>query len=144
MFSQARRPAARLVKYAAAWRPASRACTCGAGRIAARPATALPAAAMVAAKPAAFQAVRHMGNSSGLGRNFGADSDNIHGSNAETLVNQQGVIEVEGAVAMCDGGGGSLGHPVEYIALDTRLNTVQVCKYCGLQFKMAEGFHAHH
>ena len=85
-----------------------------------------------------------MGNSAGLGVNFGADSENIHGSNAEKLVAQQAVIEVEGTVAMCDGGGGSLGHPVEYITLDTRLNEVQVCKYCGLQFKMKEGFHAHH
>jgi len=29
------------------------------------------------------------------------------------------VIEVEGMVAVCDGGGGALGHPKEYIELNT-------------------------
>lgn len=29
------------------------------------------------------------------------------------------MIEVEGMVAVCDGGGGALGHPKEYIELNT-------------------------
>ena len=53
-------------------------------------------------------------------------------------------IEVKGKTAVCDGGGGALGHPIEYIQLDTVRKTVAVCKYCGLRFRMAEGFHAHH
>ena len=140
------RPAARLLRRVA-WRPAtSAACrphSCVASVRAAQPTFAVAAAVQ---QPAfgLLGGVRRMGNSSGLGVNFNEDSNNIHGSNAETLVNQQPVIEVKGATAMCDGGGGSLGHPVEYIQLDTRLNTVQVCKYCGLQFKMAEGYHGHH
>ena len=54
------------------------------------------------------------------------------------------VIEVKGKTAVCDGGGGALGHPIEYIQLDTVRGTPGVCKYCGLRFKMAEGFHGHH
>lgn len=45
---------------------------------------------------------------------------NIHRSNAQELVSQVPVIEVEGHVAMCDGGGGATGHPIEYIQLDKR------------------------
>jgi uncharacterized Zn-finger protein len=41
------------------------------------------------------------------------------------------VIEVDGHVAICDGGGGALGHPVEYIQLDTISKEPAVCKYCG-------------
>lgn len=36
-----------------------------------------------------------------------------HRSNALDLVEKQPVIEVEGDMAVCDGGGGVLGHPLE-------------------------------
>ena len=67
------------------------------------------------------------------------------------------MIEVDGTVAMCDGGtydnlflqkrsrpahatkkktgGGATGHPVEYIQLNTTdRSKPQTCKYCGLRF----------
>lgn len=59
-----------------------------------------------------------------------------HRSNAEKLVNEIPVIEVDGYTAVCDGGGGALGHPIEYIQLDTISNEPAVCKYCGLRYKM--------
>jgi len=49
------------------------------------------------------------------------------------------VIEVEKDMAICDGGGGALGHPVEYISL-ARPGSVGVCKYCALRFQQK----AHH
>mmetsp|Transcript_90604 Transcript_90604/g.258843 ORF Transcript_90604/g.258843 Transcript_90604/m.258843 type:complete len:121 (+) Transcript_90604:118-480(+) len=59
-------------------------------------------------------------------------------SNAEELVDQVPVIEVEGMTAICNGGGGALGHPIEYIQLNTARNgktpMVEECKYCGLRF----------
>mmetsp|Transcript_25132 Transcript_25132/g.41869 ORF Transcript_25132/g.41869 Transcript_25132/m.41869 type:complete len:122 (+) Transcript_25132:88-453(+) len=64
-----------------------------------------------------------------------------HRSNAEELVNSVPVIEVAGHVAVCDGGSGALGHPIEYIQLDTVSSKPAVCKYCGLRYKMKEGSH---
>mmetsp|Transcript_18708 Transcript_18708/g.20339 ORF Transcript_18708/g.20339 Transcript_18708/m.20339 type:complete len:108 (+) Transcript_18708:70-393(+) len=58
----------------------------------------------------------------------------IHRSNAEELVNKVPVIEVEGYTAVCDGGSGALGHPLEYIQLHTVSDKPQVCKYCGLRY----------
>jgi NADH dehydrogenase (ubiquinone) Fe-S protein 6 len=58
-------------------------------------------------------------------------------------VNQVSVVEVKGHVAVCDGGGGALGHPVEYIQLDTVSKSPATCKYCGLRFQMAAGSHHH-
>lgn len=49
-----------------------------------------------------------------------------------------------GHVAVCDGGSGGLGHPAQYIQLDTVSNKPQICKYCGLRYKMKEGGHHHH
>lgn len=49
------------------------------------------------------------------------------------------MIEVEKDMAICDGGGGALGHPVEYISL-ARPGSVGVCKYCALRFQQK----AHH
>lgn len=46
------------------------------------------------------------------------------------------MIVVDAHVAICDGGSGALGHPIEYIQLDTVSNEPAVCKYCGLKFKM--------
>ena len=67
----------------------------------------------------------------------------LHRSNAEALINKVPVIEVSGHVAVCDGGGGALGHPVEYIQLDTVSQEPAICKYCGLRFKMKAGGHHH-
>jgi len=50
-------------------------------------------------------------------------------------------IAVDGDVAVCDGGGGALGHPVEYISLTFTQNNNEgrteldgLCKWCGLRF----------
>jgi uncharacterized Zn-finger protein len=48
-----------------------------------------------------------------------------------------------GTVAVCDGGSGALGHPLEYIQLNTVSQLPQVCKYCGLRFIMKKGHHHH-
>lgn len=64
----------------------------------------------------------------------------IFRSNAQKLVNEVPPIEVHGNLAVCDGGSGALGHPVEYIMLDKVSNKPAVCKYCGLRYVMA----AHH
>jgi len=56
-----------------------------------------------------------------------------HRSNALELIEQHPVIYVEGESAICDGGGGPLGHPLEYISLH-RPGVVERCKYCGLRF----------
>lgn len=59
------------------------------------------------------------------------------GSNAMDLITDTPVIEVDGVVAICDGGGGALGHPIEYIKLKVSDEEAgpQVCKYCGLRYK---------
>jgi NADH dehydrogenase (ubiquinone) Fe-S protein 6 len=60
-----------------------------------------------------------------------------HRSDAEQRIAKVPVIEVEGTTAVCDGGGGALGHPIEYIQLNTRKpDEPCVCKYCGLRFVM--------
>mmetsp|Transcript_53405 Transcript_53405/g.129948 ORF Transcript_53405/g.129948 Transcript_53405/m.129948 type:complete len:156 (+) Transcript_53405:2316-2783(+) len=56
-----------------------------------------------------------------------------HRSNALELIEQVPIIEVEKEMAICDGGGGALGHPLEYISLE-RPGVVERCKYCGLRF----------
>jgi len=56
-----------------------------------------------------------------------------HRSNALELIQQVPIIEVEGEMAICDGGGGPLGHPLEYISLQVP-GRVERCKYCGLRF----------
>jgi NADH dehydrogenase (ubiquinone) Fe-S protein 6 len=45
-------------------------------------------------------------------------------------------------LAVCEGGGGSLGHPIEYIQLDkvNNSNEPSTCLYCGLRYKSK----AHH
>merc|ERR1712159_822325 len=55
-------------------------------------------------------------------------------SDAEARIAMVPPIKVSGAVARCDGGGGPLGHPVEYIQLNTKRGEPQTCKYCGLRF----------
>lgn len=64
-----------------------------------------------------------------------------HRSNAEELIAKVPVVEVDTTVAVCDGGGGTLGHPLEYIQVNTAVpGQVQTCKYCGIRYKMK----AHH
>lgn len=67
-----------------------------------------------------------------------AYDEGIFRSNAQELVNKVPVIEVDGHLAVCDGGSGALGHPIEYIQLDTVSNKPAVCKYCGLRYKMKQ------
>lgn len=59
------------------------------------------------------------------------------GSDAMEKIQDVAAIEVDGNVAICNGGGGALGHPVEYIKLlvSDENTGPQVCKYCGLKFK---------
>ena len=56
-----------------------------------------------------------------------------HRSNAMELVHKVPIIEVDGEMAICDGGGGALGHPLEYISL-ARPGSVEYCKYCTLRY----------
>ena len=60
---------------------------------------------------------------------------NPHRSNAEELIDQVPVIKVKGNLATCNGGGGALGHPIEYITLN-KIDPSQPteCKYCGLRY----------
>ena len=62
-----------------------------------------------------------------------------HRSNALELVDKQPIIEVDGELAICDGGAGSLGHPLEYLAL--KPGVVKRCIYCALQYKMKDDDH---
>ncbi|CAM9426602.1 unnamed protein product, partial [Ectocarpus fasciculatus] len=54
---------------------------------------------------------------------------------AEQRIAEVPPIEVEGYTAICDGGSGVNGHPIEYIQLDNVThNRPSVCKYCGLRY----------
>jgi uncharacterized Zn-finger protein len=55
-------------------------------------------------------------------------------SNAEELVAKAPIIYVDGITAVCDGGSGGLGHPIEYIQLDRINPGPSVCKYCGARY----------
>jgi NADH dehydrogenase (ubiquinone) Fe-S protein 6 len=74
-----------------------------------------------------------------------------HRSNALGLVEKQPIIEVEGNMAVCDGGGGALGHPLEYIKLGARADYPEgksekdgyPCIYCGLRYR-SKGGGGHH
>lgn len=67
---------------------------------------------------------------------------NPHRSDAEVLIAQVPVIKVKGNIATCNGGGGALGHPIEYITLNVADTTIQAeCKYCGLRFVRDPDFH---
>lgn len=62
---------------------------------------------------------------------------NVHRSDAEELISKVDIIYVDGPVALCDGGGGALGHPLEYIQLDKKNpGSPSTCKYCGLRYAM--------
>ena len=44
-------------------------------------------------------------------------------------------IVVDGDLAVCEGGGGALGHPVEYITLKPSGSKLAgICKYCNLRY----------
>ena len=58
-----------------------------------------------------------------------------HRSNALDLIEKQPVIEVEGDMAVCDGGGGVLGHPLEYIKVGSNGGKPVGCIYCGLKYQ---------
>eukprot|EP00550_Attheya_septentrionalis_P013066 CAMPEP_0198303068 /NCGR_PEP_ID=MMETSP1449-20131203/56696_1 /TAXON_ID=420275 /ORGANISM="Attheya septentrionalis, Strain CCMP2084" /LENGTH=93 /DNA_ID=CAMNT_0044005553 /DNA_START=498 /DNA_END=779 /DNA_ORIENTATION=- len=64
-----------------------------------------------------------------------------HRSNAMELIEKQPVIEVEGHMAVCDGGGGAMGHPLEYIKVGHMHGAVKKCIYCGLKYKQKAGGH---
>merc|ERR1711918_298505 len=61
----------------------------------------------------------------------------VYKSDAEARIALVPPIEVAGAIAKCDGGGGPLGHPLEFIQLNTKRGEPVVCKYCGLRFVQA-------
>jgi len=50
---------------------------------------------------------------------------------------EQNIIEVEGEMAVCDGGGGALGHPLEYIKVAHMNGEPVACIYCGLRFRQS-------
>ena len=52
-------------------------------------------------------------------------------------------IEVSGDMAVCDGGGGALGHPVEYIKVGNRGGAAVSCIYCGLKYRQKDDGHHH-
>lgn len=72
----------------------------------------------------------------------GTDSEAVRskwGSNGMDMVQVADVFEVPGPVATCDGGGGPLGHPIEYIQIDRAdAQFPAVCKYCGNKFMAAK------
>ena len=80
----------------------------------------------------------------GTKSNSAATSPYKHGkfrSDAQVNILKVPVIEVDGHLAVCEGGGGSLGHPIEYIQLDTVNSDGPVaCVYCGLRYQ-SKGHH---
>lgn len=62
-------------------------------------------------------------------------------SDAMARVAAAPVTFVPGRLATCDGGGGSLGHPLEFIKLDAPYPAV--CKYCGAKFMSSGGGGGH-
>ena len=66
---------------------------------------------------------------------FVGNTGRKHRSNAEELVSKFPVVEVDADTAVCDGGGGVLGHPVQFIQLNTKkLGVPQRCLYCGTRY----------
>ncbi len=52
------------------------------------------------------------------------------------------VTVVDGPTAICDGGGGELGHPLAYINLNDDVpDEPKVCLYCGLRYVMKPESH---
>eukprot|EP00948_MAST-09A_sp_MAST-9A-sp1_P003244 g3244.t1 len=66
-------------------------------------------------------------------------NDNAHRSDAEQRISEVPVIYVDADIAVCDGGGGAMGHPIEYIQLhNVRKGVPVACKYCGLRYAKKE------
>jgi NADH dehydrogenase (ubiquinone) Fe-S protein 6 len=60
---------------------------------------------------------------------------NKHKSISEALVNAQPVVLCHSTTAVCDGGGGAMGHPIEFITLESKNPwEPQDCKYCGTKY----------
>lgn len=66
-----------------------------------------------------------------------------HRSDAEQRIAKVPVIEVDGELAVCTGGGGALGHPIEYMTMVRESDKPETCKYCGLRYQMKKHT-AHH
>ena len=67
-----------------------------------------------------------------------------HGTNAEAMIAQATIepIVVDAHTAVCDGGGGALGHPLEFIQLNrVEIGSPETCPYCGLKFMMGDAHH---
>ena len=63
--------------------------------------------------------------------------NNPQRSNAENLLKKVDVVEVDDSDVVCDGGGGSLGHPLSYLLLDDEQPEVpKQCLYCGTKYIM--------
>jgi len=58
---------------------------------------------------------------------------------AMELVSEEPIRLVHGRKAICDGGGGPLGHPKIYINLDRP--EPRACGYCGIRFKQEPHHH---
>ncbi|KAJ1930121.1 hypothetical protein IWQ60_000595 [Tieghemiomyces parasiticus] len=56
------------------------------------------------------------------------------------LIAEEPIRVVDGRKAVCDGGGGPLGHPKVYINLDQE-DIPHACGYCGLRFQKAPHHH---
>ena len=69
---------------------------------------------------------------------------NMHRSDAAARSAAVPPIEVSAHVAMCDGGGGAGGHPIEFLQLDRRAGAEpSLCRYCGLRYVAAAHGHGH-
>ncbi|KMS93614.1 hypothetical protein BVRB_029700, partial [Beta vulgaris subsp. vulgaris] len=83
----------------------------------------------------AIRFVTNDSSNSGAGRKLSGEDQRLRPKPAIDLIDQVPPVKVKAYVAVCDGGGGPLGHPVEYIMLDTREpNKIETCKYCGARF----------
>jgi len=58
---------------------------------------------------------------------------------AMEMINAEPIRIVHGRKAVCDGGGGPLGHPKIFINLDKP--GARPCGYCGLRFEQAPHYH---
>jgi uncharacterized Zn-finger protein len=67
------------------------------------------------------------------GQRYNAGEAEVSMSDDETLmIDDREVVLTTRLHVSCDGGGGALGHPVEYLTLERGGETV--CKYCGRRF----------
>jgi len=58
---------------------------------------------------------------------------------AMEMINAEPIRMVHGRKAVCDGGGGPLGHPKIFINLDKP--GARPCGYCGIRFEQAPHHH---